>query len=127
MLLAGPERIGDEVMFDFANDCLQAVLVRFGYAFDAIGQDPDTLSEQAMSAHASAELHKLLIDFTTKYGAPTYFSEKQNRAGTIHAQGTALFGPIDGSMVQLIFGHDGGSSLLGEIRYRACTPKAAGF
>lgn len=127
VLLAGAERLGDEVTFDFANDRLHAILIRFGYAFDEIGQDPDTLSEQAMSAHASAEFHKLVLELSTRYGAPAYLSERPGRAGVLHAHGTAFFGPSDGTVAQLVFGHDGGSSLVGEIRSRAYAPERVGF
>lgn len=126
-LLAGTERTGDEVVFDFNNDQLQAIVLRFGYTFDTIGQDPDTLSEQAMSTHASAQFHKLVLEFSTRYGAPSYLSERPGRAGVLHAHGTALFGRAENTIAQLVFGHDGGSSLLGEIRYRPYAPERVGF
>lgn len=127
VLLAGPERIDDEVIFDFQNDKLSAVCIRFGYAFDVLGHDPDTLSEQAMSSYASAEFHKLVLEFAVRYGAPSHLSERVNRVKGLHGQGMALFGPKDGSIVQIIFGHDAGAALVGEIRYKAFLPQSTGF
>ena len=126
-LMSTPERMGDEVTFQFADDRLIAVFLRFGYGFGRIGQDPDTLSEQAMSALARAEFHKLVFELAVKYGVPDLLSSESSRSGAIHVQGVAMYSLADTGLLQLIFGHDGGSSLVGEIRYHARRPQAVGF
>ena len=126
-LMSEPERNGDDVTFEFADDRLNAVYLRFGYSFGRIGQDPDTLSEQAMSAQARAEFHKLVFDLSVKYGAPAFLQETQGRAGVIHVQGTALFDSARNGLMQLMFGHDGGSALMGEMRYHARRSELSGF
>ncbi len=127
VFLSSPERNGDEVTFEFAGDRLHAVFLRFGYGFGQIGQDPDTLSEQAMTTYARTEFHKLLYELSVKYGAPAYLSEHPGRSGPIHVQGIAMFGSDKHGQMQLVFGHDGGSSLMGEIWHHARKPDAAGF
>lgn len=118
VLLTGSEHGEDEVTFSFSDDRLQSVTVCFGYGFAEIGQDPDALSDQAMSAFARAELHRSVFDFAARYGAPALLSELPNRHGRMHVQGTALFVAADSGQIQLLFGHDGGSNLVGEVRYR---------
>lgn len=125
--VCAPERNGDEVTFQFSDDRLNAVFMRFGYAFGHIGQDPDTLSELAMSNLARAELHKLIFEMSVKYGAPKFLHETQGRSGPIHVQGTALFDPEGHGLIQLLFGHDGGAALMGEIWYHARCTQLAGF
>lgn len=127
VFLSSPERNGDEVTFEFARDRLHAVFLRFGYGFGQIGQDPDTLSEQAMTIYARAEFHKLIYELSVKYGSPDYVSEQQARAGAIHVQGIALFGSENHGQMQLMFGHDGGSALMGEIWHHSRKANTAGF
>lgn len=127
VLTCDPERIGDELVFDFADDQLTAVVAQFGYGFQRIGQDPDTLSEHAMSSFARAEMHKLISVLATRYGLPVVLSENPNRSAVLHVQGTALFIGEAGSVIQLVFGHDGGTCLAGELRYRAPCPDRQGF
>ena len=117
-LVSGTGRGEDEVIFVFSGDRLQSVTVCFSYGFAEIGQDPDALSDQAMSAFARAELHRSGFDFASRYGAPALLSEVPNRHGRMHVQGTALFTAADSGQIQLLFGHDGGSNLVGEVRYR---------
>lgn len=127
VFLSAPERIGDEVTFEFSRDQLNSIFVRFGYGFGQIGQDPDTLSEQAMTIYARAEFHKLVYELSVKYGSPDYISEHHGRSGAIHVQGIALFGSDRHGQMQLMFGHDGGSSLMGEISHHARRSEAIGF
>jgi hypothetical protein len=126
-LMSTPERNGDEVTFAFVNDRLNSVFLRFGYGFGHIGQDPDTLSDQAMSARARAEFHKLVFELAVKYGPPAVMSDEHSRSGAIHVQGMALFDSPDAGLLQLTFGHDGGSALIGEIWYHARRPHVSGF
>lgn len=117
-LISGSDRADDEVVFAFSDDRLQMVRLCFGYGFGEIGQDPDSLSEQAMSAFARAEMHKVVFEFASRYGPPALLSEIPNRHGRMHVQGTAMFTMDDAGQIQLLFGHDGGSFLVGEVRYR---------
>lgn len=127
VLTRDPDRPEDEVVFDFKNDRLGSVFVRFGYGFQHIGQDPDTLSEQAMSSFARAEFHDLVGELSARYGPPRSLSETQNRSKSLHVQGVALFATEDAGVVQLHFGHDGGGSLVGELKYRAQCEDRRGF
>ena len=125
-MLSGSDRPGDEAVFGFSRDRLVSVQLGFSYGFGEIGQDPDALSEQAMSAFARAEMHRAVFEFASRYGPPALLSEVPNRRGRLHVQGTALFGTEVGP-VQLVFGHDGGSFLAGEVRYCMAVTDGAGL
>lgn len=125
--LPDPGRNGDEIAFLFSGDQLGEIYLRFGYGFDRIGQDPDKLSDHAMSSQARAEFHKLIFELAMKYGAPAFLFETNGRSGSIHVQGSALFDSRENGLMHVMFGHDGGSALMGEVRYRARQPGLVGF
>lgn len=124
--LSAPERLGDEIVLNFANEGLQSVFLRFGYSFESIGQDTDTLSDQAMSAHAKSELQQMILELAVRYGAPSLFTDTPMRDGTLHVHGCALFALDDGGAIQIKFGHDG-AALAGTVRYQAPAVAKAGF
>lgn len=126
-LTTGADHYGDEALFEFSEARLHAVRIRFGYGFSAVGQDPDTLSEQSMSAIARTELHKMVFELAARYGAPENLSETTGKLGRLHTQGMALFVDGNGAPIQLILGHDGGSSVIGQLRYHAPNPDLRGF
>lgn len=125
-LNTGSERGGDMLILSFIEDALVAGLVRFGYAFETIGQASDTLSEMAMAAFARAELQLLVLEMAGRYGAPVLFTEAFMRREKWHPVGAALFEAEDGALVQVLFGHDGGA-LTGEIRHQGPVAGRGGF
>ena len=124
---SSPERSGDEVEFSFNDDRLSAVIVRFGYPFSIIGQDPDNLSDQAMTTLSRAEMQRLIFELSAKYGPPSVFTETPKRSGMIHVQGSAQFLARDDSVIFVMFGHDGGSALVGELLYQPSIRASGGF
>ncbi|MEM9060925.1 MAG: hypothetical protein AAGD13_10735 [Pseudomonadota bacterium] len=126
ILLSSPERSGDEAVFSFSNESLSGVVVTFGYAFETIGQDPDTLSDLAMSALARSELQHIVLQFTARYGAPSLFNDTAMRSGKLNIHGCALFASEDGGAMHVMFGHDG-AALAGVLRYRAPMGQRTGF
>ena len=118
VLMSGADHLDDKIVFAFPDGRLQSVSVGFSYGFAEIGRDPDALSDQAMSLIARAEMHRTVFEFASRYGPPAYLSEVPNRYGKTHVQGTGLFALDDAGQLQLLFGHDGSSLLVGEVRYR---------
>lgn len=125
-LLNGSEREAGFLTLSFIEDALVAGLVRFGYAFETIGQASETLSEMAMAAFARAELQRLVLEMAGRYSAPVLFTEASMRKEKWYPVGSALFEAEDGALVQVIYGHDGGA-LTGEIRYQGPIAGGAGF
>ena len=123
---SGPGRTGDQVIFNFREDQLLATFVSFGYSFEMLGLKPETLGEQAMMSFARTELHQMIFEMSARYGAPEMFSETPMRSGSLAVAGTALFKGENGTMVHLVFGHDGGD-LAGELKYQAPAETERGF
>lgn len=107
---------GHEAVFSFVHDRLVAIYLSFGYAFEMIGQNPDTLSDQAMAAFARAEAALLIHEMNARYGLPGLTSEHAMRQGTMQIVLAAHYTLDDGTAVNLMFGHDAGA-LSGALRY----------
>ena len=115
---SGAGRDGDQVVLNFLDDGLVAGFVRFGYSFEMIEQNSDTLSDQAMAAFARAELQQLVFEMSSRYGPPVLFTESPMRAGRWHPVGAAMFDAAEAGLVHVLFGHDH-AGLTGELRYQA--------
>lgn len=125
-LMAEPGGTDDELIFRLPKGRLAAVRGRFGYTFATLGQDVDRLSELAMDAFARAEFQQMIFELTTRYGPPAWLAEAPLRRGQLHAHGTAAFTAPDGTVLHLLFGHDGGG-LAGEMRYLPPAASTDGF
>ena len=106
MMDSAPDRDGDRVSMMFVDGALVSTRITYGYGFDGIGQDSDTLSNQAMAAFARAEWADLLRQMASRYGAPEMYLEGPARMGTWYLVGSALYIRPDGSPMSLRFGHD---------------------
>lgn len=107
---------GHEAVFNFIDDKLVAICIGFGFPFEMIGQNPDTLGDQAMAAFARAEMALLLHEMAARYGLPGLITEGHMRQGRTHLVMAAHYVLDDGTPISVSFGHDGGA-LVGELRY----------
>lgn len=123
--IAASDRDGDALRCRFKAKRLVGIEADFGYRFEAIGQNPDTLSDQAMAAIARSEWSKLLHQMSTRYGAPATLADTQARAGTFQIVGWALI-VGQGTAIRVSFGHDV-RGLAGEISYLPQVSSEAGF
>lgn len=113
-MISAPDRDMDRVTLSFQDGGLVSARLTFGYGFDTIGQDPDTLSDLAMSAFARAEWAALLTEMACRHGAPSHFQEASARLGAWHLVGSALFMRPDRTPLTLRFGHHV-SGLVGDL------------
>ena len=111
---SAPERDADRVLLSFEERGLISVRLSFGYGFDLIGQDPDTLSDLAMAAYARAEMTDLLTQMACRHGVPAHTQEAYSRSGNWHIVGSAIYMRPDGGVMGLRFGHDV-VSLVGDL------------
>lgn len=123
--LAASDRDGDTLRCRFDATGLAGIEADFGYRFEAIGQNPDALSDQAMAAIARSEWSRLMHQLATRYGAPSVLGDTQARAGAHHIVAWALI--VDQSTaIRISFGHDV-RGLAGQISYLPRHGDAAGF
>lgn len=126
MMDSAPDRDGDRVSMIFVGGAFVSMRITYGYGFDGIGQDPDTLSNQAMAAFARAEWADLLRQMASRYGAPSTYLEGPARMGTWYLIGCALYVRPDGSPVSLRFGHDA-LGLVGDLTANAPSVSETGL
>lgn len=122
---SAPERDVDRVSLGFEGGGLVSARLNFGYGFDTIGQDSDTLSDMAMAAFARAQFADLLAQMACGYGAPAHNLEAHARLGNWHIIGSALYIRPDGSPMSLRFGHDV-MNLVGDLTVMAPSQSKTG-
>lgn len=113
-MASAPDRDKDRVTLSFQGGALVSIRLTFGYAFTAIGQDPDTLSDMAMAAIARAEWAALLGQMACRYGAPAYGLDAPARFGTWSFVGSVFYMSPAGAPTTLRFGHDA-TGLVGDL------------
>lgn len=114
------------VSFVLQDDQLLAIDVTFGNTFEALGHDPDTLSDMAMAAVCRVEVHDLLQQLTAKYGAPVQFADQPSRRGKMQGVCSALFVAADATTLGLWVGHDH-AGLVGKLSYLCPVQDQNGF
>lgn len=125
-LRSAEDRDQDRVTLSFQDGGVVSVHLSFGYGFDAIGQDPDRLSELAMAAYARAEWASLVTDMACRYGAPRHAVDGLSRSGTWQLVGSAMYIRPDGAPLSLSFGHDA-IGLVGRLRCLAPSSSDSGI
>lgn len=123
--VAASDRPGDALCCQFGETGLAETTADFGYRFEAIGQNPDALSDLAMAAIARSEWSRLLQQLAARYSAPDVIAEGPARAGSHHITGWALILDAE-SVIRVSFGHDV-RGLAGQINYLPRTQDVRGF
>lgn len=113
-MTSAADRDMDRITLSFQKGALVSARLTFGYGFDSLGQDPDTLSDMAMAAFARAEWASLLTEMACRHGAPVHALDAQARRATWQLVGSALYLRADGAPMTVRFGHDA-TGLVGDL------------